>query len=82
MPTPRDHAHRRQFLKSSVVAAAAAPLSLGRSAHAAGSDVLNIGVIGCGGRGAGAAANALQADPHSQLVALADVLPERIQASP
>ncbi len=81
MLTPQDAANRRQFLTSSAVAAAAGPLSLSRSAHAAGSDILNIGVIGCGGRGAGAAANALDADPHSQLVALADVLPERVQSS-
>ncbi len=62
--------NRREFLKISAAAtagAAAGSLSLARSAHAAGSDVLRIGLIGCGGRGGGAAANALGADANTPL---------------
>jgi len=71
---------RRNFLKTSAVASAvgAATLSLGRSAHAAGSDVIKIGLIGCGGRGAGAAAQAMTADKGSQLCAMADVFADHI----
>ena len=54
---------------------------LGRSAHAAGSDVLKVGLIGCGGRGTGAAGNALDADKNVKLVAMADAFADRLQAS-
>ena len=55
---------RREFLKGSAAAVSVAGLAIGQSAHAAGSDVLKVGLIGCGGRGTGAAKNALDADPH------------------
>ena len=76
---------RREFLKTSTAAAVGAAvtgsLPISRSVHAAGSDVLKVGLVGCGGRGAGAAANALTADPHARLVALADVFPENLRAT-
>ncbi len=59
----------------------AGSLTVGRGAHAAGSDVLKIGLIGCGGRGGGAAANALQADPNTKLVAMADAFGDRINVT-
>ena len=40
--------------------------------------VLKAGIIGCGGRGTGAAFNFLDAGPNLQITALADVLPDRI----
>jgi predicted dehydrogenase len=75
---------RREFLKTSaaaVSAASAVGLSIGQSAHAAGSDVLKVGLIGCGGRGSGAAANALNADKNAKLVAMGDVFDERVQSA-
>jgi len=74
---------RRQFLKNSVASGAAVygALSLPRSVHAAGSDVLKIGLIGCGGRGTGAAANAMNAGKDVRLIAMADIFPERVAAS-
>ena len=76
---------RRDFLQHSGLAlgaaAAAASLSLPHRVHAAGSDLLRVGLIGCGGRGAGAAVNALNADPHTRLVALADAFPDMLQAT-
>lgn len=74
---------RRDFLKTSTVAASAAAigtLDLSRSAHAAGSDAIKVGMIGCGGRCAGAAAEALTADPGTQLVAMADIFRDRIES--
>ena len=72
---------RRDFVLSTAAAGAAMTgLSLARSAHAAGSDVIRVGLIGCGGRGAGAAAQALQADPGARLVAMGDVFANRIEA--
>ena len=73
---------RRDFLKTSVAAAsvaAASQLSVGQFAHAAGSDIIRIGMIGCGGRCSGAALDAMNADPGTQLVAMTDIFPERVQ---
>ena len=76
---------RRDFLKTSSALAAAGALagtlSIGRSAYAAGNDLLRIGLVGCGGRGTGAAVNALEADANCKLVALADVFNDRLQSS-
>ena len=74
--------NRRDFLKATSTLAAAGALagglSLSRSAHAAGGDTLRIGLIGCGGRGTGAAVNALNADSNCKLVALADAFGDRL----
>ena len=75
---------RRGFLKTSAALAGTAvlgELAVSRSAHAAGSDAIRIGLIGCGGRGTGAAVNALNADPDVRLVALADVFPDKVQSA-
>lgn len=76
---------RRDFIKTSAALAAGASAlvnaQIARTAHAAGSDVLKIGLVGCGGRGRGAAVNALKADPHVRLVALADVFEDQIARS-
>ncbi|MEN6450565.1 MAG: Gfo/Idh/MocA family oxidoreductase [Thermoguttaceae bacterium] len=76
---------RRDFLKTASALAAAGTmaggLSIARGAHAAGSDVLRIGLIGCGGRGTGAAANAIGADKNCKLVALADAFSDRLDSS-
>jgi predicted dehydrogenase len=74
---------RRDFLRTSTVAASAAALGtldLSRSAYAAGSDILKVGMIGCGGRNAGAAVQALTADPGARLVAMCDIFMDRINA--
>jgi predicted dehydrogenase len=72
---------RREFMKSSALTAgaiASIPLAVGRSAHAAGSDAIRIGLVGCGGRGTGAAVNALDASEQMRIVALADVFRDRL----
>ncbi|MBI5083629.1 MAG: Gfo/Idh/MocA family oxidoreductase [Acidobacteria bacterium] len=48
---------------------------------AQGARPLKVGLVGCGGRGTGAAAQALKADDYSELVAVADIEMERIDAS-
>lgn len=81
--TKRSPSSRRDFLKTSAVVGGTllSGLSLGRSAHAAGSDMLKLGLVGCGGRGTGAAANALTADKNTKLVAMADPFEDRLQTS-
>lgn len=73
---------RRDFIKSSVLtgAALAAPAVL-TSRSAQNSDTLRIGLIGCGGRGTGAAEEALRADKNVVLVAMADVFEDQLQKS-
>jgi len=73
---------RRDFLKSSTILASAAvsgALSLQSRMYAAGSDTIRVGMIGCGGRNSGAAAQALTADPGSHLVAMCDIFMDRVK---
>ena len=73
---------RRDFLKSSLAVAASAAtfsgLSLARNVHAGGGDAIRIGLIGCGGRGPGAAVNAMNVDPGVRLVAMTDIFADRV----
>jgi predicted dehydrogenase len=72
---------RRGFLRTSALCAGSAAvgaLALERGVHAAGSGVIRIGLIGCGGRGTEAAANAMNAGRDVRLVALADIFRERL----
>ena len=74
---------RRTFLMhgAAAVAATTAALDLASVAHAAGSDRLKVGLVGCGGRGTGAAEQALTADKNVALVAMADAFPDRLADS-
>lgn len=84
--TPQPNASRRQFIGTSLSAVAttvgAGTVALPSSVHAAGGDdVLKVGLIGCGGRGTGAARQALDADPKVKLVAMGDAFEDRLQSS-
>ena len=73
---------RRDFLKSSTVVASAAvsgALGIKKNAFAGGSDIIRVGMIGCGGRNTGAAAQALTADPGARLVAMCDIFMNRVK---
>jgi predicted dehydrogenase len=76
---------RRDFLRSSGAMTAglvAAPFVLtGRSAELSPGDTIRVGLIGCGGRGSGAAMQALNADSNVQLVAMADAFENSLQRS-
>ena len=72
---------RRSFLKTSLVAVTASELAFARTAHAAGSDTIKVGLIGCGGRGSGAAANAMNAGKDVRLVAMADIFDDHLQGA-
>ncbi|MBX3744628.1 MAG: Gfo/Idh/MocA family oxidoreductase [Verrucomicrobiae bacterium] len=81
-PVPKSS--RRRFLASGSAAAAGAALSgLPLPAvHASGSDTLRMALIGCGGRGSGAVANALEASGGPvRLVAMADLFENRLTGS-
>ena len=73
---------RRKFLKQSTVAAAGAAAiatNVARTAHAAGSDEIKFVVIGCGGRGSGAAANIMNTKGNVKLVAVADAFQNKAE---
>ncbi len=72
---------RREFVKASATAATAGALWSGPWVHAGGSDMIRLGLIGCGGRGTGAVSQALNADPGVTLIAMADVFEDRLSAS-
>ena len=73
---------RRDFLATGAAAATAiSGFPFVKSAHAQSAEPLKIGVIGCGGRGTGAAANALTADPNIHLIAMADLVPDQVEKS-
>jgi predicted dehydrogenase len=74
--------NRRDFLRKSAAASTAlAAMSVPRFAHAAGSDTLKVGLIGCGNRGSGAAVDAVTADPHARLVAIGDTFADLARQS-
>jgi len=72
---------RRDFIKTTAAASLAAAIPGNLGLFAAGSDALRIGVIGCGGRGTGAAINCLEAAEGIEIVALGDLVPDRIESS-
>jgi len=73
-------ASRRDFLTGTAALAGAA-LTLNPVAYAAADDrKLKVGLIGCGGRGTGAAEQALNADSNVELTALGDLFGEKAQA--
>lgn len=74
---PSNSSSRREFLKAG---AALGTLAMTMPAHAAGSDTIKVGVIGCGGRGIGAVTNALTVDRGAKLVAMCDIILDRIHA--
>jgi len=84
MTEPKSGASRREFLKTTGQVAAASALAgvAVPSVHAAGGDTIGVALIGCGGRGTGAASNALAAKGGPlKLVAMADVFKEKLDHS-
>ena len=75
---------RREFLKASILVggALAAPAILPVKAVAKENmDTLRVGLIGCGGRGSGAASQALNADTNVILTAMGDAFEDQLQRS-
>ncbi len=93
-PQTSNSTTRREFIKTgSAAVAAASSLSgtafagsaqstaLQSSLFAGGTDVIRVGLVGCGGRGTGAAAQALAADPNARLVAMGDTFYDHLDKS-
>ncbi len=74
---------RREFLRTSAkaVAAAAVAGAVARPGYTAEDNEIKLALIGCGGRGTGAAAQALSTKGPTKLWAVADVFEHRVEAS-
>ena len=77
--------NRRDFVKKMGLATGSgmllSSLPIGVSAFAGGNDTIKLALIGCGGRGTGAAHQALSADEGVKLVAMADAFRDRLDDS-
>ena len=83
--------NRREFIKSTGVALMGSSIALNLGLPGSTvehgkynkdkANVLKVGLIGCGGRGSGAAAQALTADPDVILTAMGDVFMDRLEES-
>lgn len=81
-----NNQERRRFLKLSglAVTASALPFNIINAKPAnknINADTIKVGLIGCGGRGSGAAAQALSADPNVVLHAMGDLFADQLQKS-
>ncbi len=89
MSRSNSNASRREFMKRSSILmaggaaiAAGSSLSIANAAHSFGSDTIKIGLVGCGGRGTGAAIQAMNTSGGEvKLTALADVFEDRLQTA-
>ena len=81
--TQQSVTSRRDFLRTSakVVAGAAVAGAIARPGYTAEDNTVKVALIGCGGRGTGAAAQALSTQGPTQLWTVADVFPQRVESS-
>ena len=83
--TPGDGSSRRTFLKATSALVGGAVLGgvsaqIARGAHPGGTDEIKVALIGCGGRGTGAATQALATKGKVKLWAMADAFADNVQA--
>ena len=69
---------RRDFIKTSAAVSMAAMLSGTGKIFAAGSDKMRVGVIGCGGRGSGAALDCIKSSEGVEIVAIGELFKDRL----
>jgi predicted dehydrogenase len=83
IPLAQAPSSRRSFFKEQGTTAAIglASIAIPRAVHAQGDDWIRVGLIGCGARGAGAASQAVKADPRVKLTAMGDAFEDRLQLS-
>jgi len=77
----KDNVSRRGFLKTSAAVSITALASKVGPTYAAGSDKIRIALVGCGNRGTAGARECMASSPGVEIVALADLFPEKIKAA-
>jgi predicted dehydrogenase len=83
-PKPLNSNQRREFVKTAGLASGAilaAPLMSNANFFSGANDVIKVALIGCGGRGTGAAVQALRSKQNVKLVAMADAFKDRIDSA-
>lgn len=77
----KENKKRRQFMKNTALISSGVILNslpVDASAYVKGNDHINVALVGCGGRGTGAALQALKAKPNVRIVAMADAFQDRL----
>lgn len=83
-PKPLNNNQRREFVKTAGLASGAilaAPLFSNANFYSGASEAIKVALIGCGGRGTGAAVQALRSKQNVKLVAMADAFKDRIDSA-
>ncbi len=83
MKKKNNNESRRNFCKNTAMAAGgmlAMPMDIGATAHVLGDDAIKVALVGCGGRGTGAAVQALSTKENVKLVAMADAFQDRVDS--
>src|SRR5262245_54191603 len=78
MTTESASAHRRDFLKATAVAVLATAVGGLPAVHAGCNETIQVGLIGCGGRGSGAAMDVLSSASNVELYAVADIWEKKV----
>ncbi|MFC2157626.1 Gfo/Idh/MocA family oxidoreductase [Acidobacteriota bacterium] len=72
---------RRDFIKATSAVTLAAALPSSGVMYAGGADKIRVGMIGCGGRGTGAAINCVEASSDVVITAMGDLFEDRLEGS-
>lgn len=81
---PLNSNQRREFVKTAGLASGAilaAPLMSNANFFSGANDVIKVALVGCGGRGTGAAVQALRSKQNVKLIAMADAFKDRIDSA-
>jgi len=87
IPMKNSSKSRREFIKKSSSAVLTSTIGFNilsakpKSSKNLNTDTLKVGIIGCGGRGTGAAYEASMADPNVMITAMADIFPDKLNTS-
>ncbi len=77
----KNKVSRRDFIKASTAVSVAAMTNVSKYAFAKGSDIIRVGLIGCGGRGTDAAINCVNSSENVEIVAMGDLFQDRLDSS-
>jgi predicted dehydrogenase len=72
---------RRDFVRLSAAAAAATAALPRVMGSTSGSQTIRVGLVGCGGRGTGAAQNCLDSSPGVEIVAIGDLFQPQVESA-
>jgi predicted dehydrogenase len=77
----REGMSRRDFIKTTSAASLAAAVGGTGALFASGPDTIKVGLIGCGGRGTGAAINCFESSAGVKITAMGDLFQDRVEGS-